>query len=72
MRDAILIVALVALAGTIFTGILGFLVYPARARKGRHRKKREPSPQQGFARAMFIIFAAATLVTLLFGLMMPS
>jgi hypothetical protein len=69
MRDALIIVGFISLAGALLTGILGFLVYPAKARA---RKKKQPSPQQGFARAMFIIFAAATFVAFFFGLQMPG
>ena len=63
-----LIVGGAALVGALVSGLLGFIVYP---RKSGSRKKRQPSPQQGFARAMFIIFAACAFVALFFGLLIP-
>ena len=69
MRDALLIVGFIGLAGALLTGVLGFLGYPAKA---RGKKKHKPSPQQGFARAMFVIFAAAAFVAFFFGIQMPD
>ena len=62
------IVALIALAGAVVSGFLGFVVYPARTRKTR---KRRPPPAQGMARAMFVIFAAGAFVAFFFGVLAP-
>jgi hypothetical protein len=71
MGQALMIAGYLALAGAVVSGILGFLVYPARSRaKGKRHPKL--SPQQGFARAMFIIFAAAAFVAFFFGFFMPG
>lgn len=78
MSDAILIIGLVALAGALVTGVLGFLILPAqsRPRKGvrtpHARHPRRPSARQGFARALFILFAAGAFVTFFFWLVLPG
>lgn len=69
MRNALLIVGLLAVAGAAVSGVLGFLIHPAR---NRRRKKHAPSQQEGFARALFIIFAAAAFVALFLGFFMAE
>lgn len=68
MRNALLIIGTLALAGAAISGLLGFFLYPAKARR---RRKSPVSQQQAFARAMFIIFIAGAFVALFFGLLMP-
>ena len=70
MRDVLFYVGMVALAGALISGLLGFLVYPAQTRRragALQKKKLPPPPRQGLARAMFIIFASAAFVCLFFG-----
>lgn len=67
MQSTLLIVGLLAAAGAAVSGVLGFLIHPAKTRRS---KKRGPSQREGFARALFIIFAAAAFVALFLGLMM--
>lgn len=75
-----MIVALVALLGAVVTGLLGFLYYPAKAKRetgharavrkrggnrgGRRNRARDPElpPEQGMARALFIVFASMALL----------
>ncbi len=87
MREVFFIVAGVALVGTLVTALLGYVIYPRQvAKETGHRKaarrrgkssgqsSKHVSPalrSQGFARAMFIVFAAATFVGAFFGLVTP-
>ena len=66
MPGPMAIVALIALAGAVVSGVLGFVVYPARTRRTR---KHVPPPAQGMARAMFVIFAAGAFVAFFFGVL---
>ena len=74
MKSMFLTVAVVGLALSVICGILGFVVYPAKAQAKRRAtgKKVPPPPRQGFWRAMFVIFVAATIAGAFFGLLLPG
>lgn len=67
MRNALLVIGVLCLLGTAVAGVLGFHLYPAK-RKGK--KKREPSQEEGLARALCIILAAGAFVALFLALSM--
>ena len=75
MREVTLIFAAASTLAALVAGFLGFVYYPARAKRaagheravrrrggkrgrGRHRHDSELPPNQGMARALFIVFAA--------------
>ena len=74
MRSTLLTVALVALVLSLISGVMGFVVYPAKTKAQRNAtgKKVPPPPKQGFWRAMFIIFIAGAFAGAFFGLLMPN
>ena len=74
MKSMFLIVAVIGILLSAVSGVMGFLVYPARSKAKRRAtgKKVPPPPRQGFWRAMFVIFIAAAFAGLFFGLLLPN
>ena len=72
MGTVFLIATAVSILAAVVAGVLGFVVYPRRLAHVRKGQKKAHSPvrdQQGLARALFIVFAAAAFTCGFFGLL---